>query len=136
MKIYYVDYENVSHWGLVGIENLSRSSKVYIVSRDTDTLRLASISAVLKSKANIEVLTVSTGGRNALDFQLVTHLMLKYNKNNKYLIIAKDQGYDFAIDMAKSLGKDNIRRFCTIQDAVKSEVNDDITYVAETDDIF
>ena len=136
MKVYYVDYENVSHWGLAGIENLSRSSKVYIVSRDTDTLRLASISAVLKSKANIEVLTVSTGGRNALDFQLVTHLMLKYNKNNEYFIIAKDQGYDFAIDMAKSLGKDNIRRFCTIHDAIKSEVNDDITYVAETDDIF
>lgn len=134
MKVYYVDYENVNHWGLEGIEKLSRSSKVYIVCRDTDTLRFMDINPLLETKANIEILTVSTGGRDApsfqlkdaLGFQLITHLMLKYNKNNEYFIIAKDKVYDFAIEMAKRLGKDNIKRFPLTQDVFAPGVEDDV----------
>ena len=71
----------------------------------------------MKSKAQLEILPVQTGKKDALDFQLVTHLMLKYNNKNEYVIISKDQGYDFAIEMAKTLGKENIKRFDTILSA-------------------
>ena len=117
MRIFYIDYENVRTEGLRGIDKIDTKTKVFIVCGINDCIRLIDVNYIMKSKAKLEILPVQTGKKDALDFQLVTHLMLKYNKKNEYVIISKDQGYDFAIEMAKTLGKENIKRFDTVNEA-------------------
>ena len=142
MRIFYIDYENVRTEGLRGIDKIDTKTKVFLVCGINDCIRLIDVNYIMKSKAKLEILPVQTGKKDALDFQLVTHLMLKYNKKNEYVIISKDQGYDFAIEMAKTLGKENIKRFDTIlsaneayEEAKKSKVesnncDNDISIIA------
>ena len=129
MRIFYIDYENVRTEGLRGIDKIDTKTKVFLVCGINDCIRLIDVNYIMKSKAKLEILPVQTGKKDALDFQLVTHLMLKYNNKNEYVIISKDQGYDFAIEMAKTLGKECIKRFDTIllaneeyEEAKKSKV--------------
>lgn len=131
MRIFYIDYENVRQEGFRGIEKISKADKVYILGGINDTIRLVDIGYFMKIKAKFEIVLVSTGKKDALDFQLVTHLMLKYNKKNEYIIVSKDQGYDFAIEMAERLGKDKITRFATIEEALVAVNNNSDTVNAE-----
>ena len=120
MRIFYIDYENVRTDGLRGIDKIDTKTKVYLVCGINDCIRLIDVNYIMKSRAKFEILPVQTGKKDALDFQLVTHLMLNYSKHNEYVIISKDQGYDFAIEMAKTLGKENIKRFDTILSATEA----------------
>lgn len=115
MAYYYVDYENVHSNGLLGIDLLSKGDKVFIFTgSSTDTIRFDALQQVISSPATVEILVVPVGNKDALDFQLVTHLFLGYKPNRKYFIIAKDNGYDYSIKMAKSRGCTNIKRYLSI----------------------
>ena len=80
MRIFYIDYENVRTEGLRGIDKIDTKTKVFLVCGINDCIRLIDVNYIMKSKAKLEILPVQTGKKDALDFQLVTHLMLKYNK--------------------------------------------------------
>ena len=110
MAIFYVDFENVNASGIEGVSNLSSSDNVYILySKNANTLRIDRVAELLKSAAKIEFVEVPVGTPNALDFQLLAMLFCKLDNNTTY-IISKDQGYDAAIKMARSMGVKNIRR--------------------------
>ena len=115
MRIFYIDYENVHYVGLAGIENISCKDKIIIFGGINEGIRFEDISRLLKTKAKLDFVTVLTGKKDALDFQLVSHLMLNIDKRYEYFIIAKDTGYDYAIEMAKCFGYSNIKRFDSIK---------------------
>ena len=115
MRIFYIDYENVHYDGLDGVENISCKDKIIIFGGTNDGIRFSDINCLLKTKAKLEFVTVSTGKKDALDFQLVSHLMLNIDKRYEYFIIAKDTGYNYAIEMANRLGYSNIKRFDSIK---------------------
>lgn len=115
MRIFYIDYENVHYNGLDGVECISCKDKVIIFGGTNDGIRFSDINCLLKTKAKLEFVTVSTGKKDALDFQLVSHLMLNIDKRYEYFIIAKDTGYNYAIEMANRLGYSNIKRFDSIK---------------------
>lgn len=102
--IYLIDTENVGRTFLDKLSILQKCDKVYIFSSlnscridFTDGMRLRN------AECSIEVLEVSNGTPNALDFQLVSYLglIVKSAPKSYYHIISNDSGFNAS---AKFLG--------------------------------
>lgn len=98
MNFYLVDYENVKSKGLEGITELSKNDTVYIFySANANSLTFDLHLKLNQSQATIIYQEVSVGSKNALDFQLSTHLgyLIKEqeDKDARFYIITKDQGF-------------------------------------------
>ncbi len=120
MNIYYIDYENVSSQGLKGVEALTENDEVNLLySKKADNVKIDMLTMLMASKAKINFLPVHVGTPNALDFQLVTLLFLKYKEGDHCYIISKDSGYDCCIKTAAENGAPNVARFPNIESAIK-----------------
>ncbi len=120
MSIYYIDYENVSSQGLKGVEALTENDEVNLLySKKADNVKIDMLTMLMASKAKINFLPVHVGTPNALDFQLVTLLFLKYKEGDHCYIISKDSGYDCCIKTAAENGAPNVARFPNIESALK-----------------
>lgn len=120
MNIIYVDYENVRESWISEIDNIDKNWKIYIIAGENDILHISNLEKLIETGVKFEVFTVKTGCKDALDFQLVVHLIAKYKKDNMYYIVSKDKGYEFAIEMAKKLGKENIERCDSVLEVIES----------------
>lgn len=120
MNIYYIDYENVSSQGLKGVEALTENDEVNLLySKKADNVKIEMLTMLMASKAKIHFLPVHVGTPNALDFQLVTLLFLKYKEGDHCYIISKDSGYDCCIKTAAENGAPNVARYPNIESAMK-----------------
>jgi len=100
MAVYMIDYENVSVSGLVGLEQLTVNDIVYIFyTENADRLTFSAHRKLLECAAQIRYYKAEAGGKNALDFQIVTYLGYLIHENSKadYHLITKDSGFDSVI---------------------------------------
>lgn len=91
-----VDYENVVNEGLAYVDRLSEENKVVIFySKNANSMTFQTHQKLMDSKATIEYMEVTVGGRNALDIQLATYLGYLAGKADaeEYYMISKDNGF-------------------------------------------
>ena len=101
---YYVDYENLHDSAFGNIELLPKNDKIFILT--TSKLSAYLLKRIQKCRCSVECISVKNGMHDALDFQLVTYLLLQATSKRKihYVIVSKDRGYDYAIDIIKENG--------------------------------
>ena len=128
MNYYYIDFENVKTAGLKGIETLPSGDTVKIFAKGgSDQMKFNDIKTLMACKATVAIEDVVTGTKNALDFQLLTDLMVDCMKRAgmstppRFVIISADHGYDPAITQMKKRGINNVFRAVTIKDAENGE---------------
>ncbi|MCR5831721.1 MAG: hypothetical protein K6G67_06230 [Lachnospiraceae bacterium] len=108
MATYLVDYENVHHSGLLGMEALSEEDKIVVFYSDNgETIPIYLLD---NCSASFDFRRVVAGTSNALDFQLVGYLFHEMKPEEVYYIISRDTGYDMIVPMAKSFGNTIIRK--------------------------
>lgn len=130
MRVFLIDFENMRSEGLRGIDTLTPEDTVVIFySNNADSLTFAAHAMIMSSKANVIYYKIKRGGKNALDFQLISCLgyMLAKEPDAEFYVISKDTGYDFAIefwgDNFVGLEKANIYRCYTIRYAVNKSIS-------------
>ncbi len=97
-RYYLIDYENVHHSGLSGIEKLTENDKLIIFyTTNAESLTFSLYEKLIQCKAEIQLHKVQCGGKNALDFQLATFLgyILGQDSNIDCHIISNDKGYEY-----------------------------------------
>ena len=123
MNYYYIDFENVKTAGLKGMDSLPSCDTVKIFAKGgSDQLKFNDIKTLMACKATVAIEDVVTGTKNALDFQLLTDLMIDCVKRAgmspapKFIIISADHGYDPAITQMKKRSVNNVFRAVSIKD--------------------
>lgn len=98
MAVYLVDFENVSSAGISGIQKLTKEDKVYIFyTANAANMSFTAHLNLLSSPAEVIYYNVSSGGKNALDFQLSSFLgyLICQGKEKNFCIISNDRGYEY-----------------------------------------
>lgn len=96
--VYLVDTENVAWTPLLEVLNDPDEKMVLYHSAKEFKMTYDQLKMLMKKEYEIDVEgVVINGEKNALDFQLVATLGLDIEKENQYVIVAKDKGYDAAI---------------------------------------
>ena len=96
--VYLVDFENVSSAGISGIQRLTKDDKVYIFyTVNASNMSFAAHLNLLSSPAEIIYYNVSSGGKNALDFQLSSFLgyLISKGEEKSFCIISNDRGFEY-----------------------------------------
>lgn len=97
MAVYLVDFENVTSGGLAGVQQLTKDDKVYIFyTANAANMSFAAHLNLLSSPAEVIYYNVSSGCKNALDFQLSSFMgfLICSNADSEYYIISNDNGYE------------------------------------------
>lgn len=98
MRYYLVDYENVHFHGIDTIHKLAEDDcvKVFYTTSNSN-IPIALHKKIEQSKVRVAFFHVESGTKNALDFQLVSHLGFLIGENKKseseYYIVSKDKGF-------------------------------------------
>ncbi len=98
MAVYLVDFENVHSAGLMGVEKLSEKDSVYIFySNNSNSMSFEAHAMLKATAAKVVPLHVSSGNKNALDFQLAsfTGYLAGTSEDRDVTIISVDTGYTF-----------------------------------------
>ena len=102
-RYFLIDYENVGISGLAGIERLTTDDQIIIFYSDkAQSITFELYEKLQSSAAEIDLVKVNNGEKNALDFQLSSVLgymlcenqQLKNPENTEYHIISHDKGYN------------------------------------------
>jgi len=105
LSTYLIDFENVGSDGLDGVSELTEKDNVIIFySINSNKISIEIHQAICSSHAKFEYFRISSGGKNALDFQLATYLgyLISANNNDNYYIISKDMGYQHILKFWKN----------------------------------
>ena len=97
MAVYLIDFENVTSAGISGVQRLTKEDKVYIFyTANAANMSFAAHLNLLSSPAEIIYYNVSSGGKNALDFQLSSFLgyLISQGQDKQFYIISNDRGYE------------------------------------------
>lgn len=97
MAVYLIDFENVTSAGISGIQRLTKEDKVYIFyTVNASNMSFAAHLNLLSSPAEVIYYNVTSGGKNALDFQLASFLgyLISKGEDKDFYIISNDKGYD------------------------------------------
>ena len=104
---YLIDFENVANNGFDGLPELRPTDELLIFySEQHSTISIPVHQALEKSQVKKTYMPIKSGGKNALDFQLVTWLGFEISQNDKehFVIISKDTGFDVVVDFWKKRG--------------------------------
>lgn len=137
MNYYLVDYENVNKAGLNGVSKLSENDVVCIFYTDNaDSISFGLHKRLNESQATIIYKKVESSIKNALDFQLSTHLgyIIHENADNpyNYFIVSNDKGYDVLIHFWKN--KANIQFASNVVKANEQTCKPDDTVIESPED--
>lgn len=97
MKYYLVDYENVKTDGLKDLTGVKAEDVVILFYSDQcKNITLDIMDRMVQRNIKFSFCKVTTGVKNALDFQLSSHLgyLIGKDKEAKYYIVSNDKGYD------------------------------------------
>ena len=97
MAVYLIDFENVTSAGISGVQRLTKEDRVYIFyTANAANMSFAAHLNLLSSPAEIIYYNVSSGGKNALDFQLSSFLgyLISQGQDKQFYIISNDRGYE------------------------------------------
>lgn len=107
-RIFLVDTENVNITALSSANKLSKDDMIILfVTERTNLFQFAKDKLrCLNTNANILKINVTTGGKNSLDFQLVSYLGLIIGEHryeaNDYYIVSKDRGFLSSINLLEN----------------------------------
>ena len=109
MNYYLVDFENVRTDGIKDLKGVQEGDSIILFySEQCKNISLDVIDAIVKLNLNYSSFKVKVGTKNALDFQLSTHLGYLIAQGNldkdNYYIVAKDKGYDCLCEYWKEFG--------------------------------
>jgi hypothetical protein len=114
-KIFLVDTENVGLRALDGASLLNEEDIIILfVTNRTDEHSFSKDNvSLMNSKADIKRIKVLTGGKNSLDFQLVSYLglLIGYNADREkcdYYIISNDHGFESCINLLTNCSEHNL----------------------------
>lgn len=125
MNYYFIDYENVKHHGLTGIENICNDDSLIIFYSDNaNTIPIDLMLFIKENNANIIFQKVDVSGKNSLDFQLISYLGYTMSENKdkdiSYYIVTKDKEYNSLLSYWRSRGF-NIHQVTDLQHKEYSE---------------
>ena len=106
-KHYLIDYENVHHYGFVGMEKLTANDELTIFyTQNANTLPFELHLALINCSAEVIIILVDGNSKNALDFQLSSYLgyLLGQNGELDIHIVSKDKGFECLRSFWKSRG--------------------------------
>jgi hypothetical protein len=114
MTYYLIDFENVHAAGIADPAVCVEGDIVCIYyGADSQDLPLETIHAFYQKHVGLQTVPVNTGSKNALDFQLTTHLGYLIGSREHsvaaYRIVSNDTGYDCVVTYWKDLGIDIAR---------------------------
>ena len=107
MATYLIDYENVHIKGMNGVESLGEKDSVMIFySERSNTLTFSLHERINASRAAVQLISVTAGSKNSLDFQLVTYLgwLIAKRGGESYVIVSRDQGFQSVVSFWKERG--------------------------------
>lgn len=114
-KIFLVDTENVGLRALDGANLLNEEDLIilFVTSRTDEHSFSKEKVELMNSKADIKRIKVLTGGKNSLDFQLVSYLglLIGYNSDREkcdYYIVSNDQGFCSCINLLTNCSDHNL----------------------------
>jgi hypothetical protein len=124
MTYYLIDFENVHAAGIANPAVCVEGDIVCIYyGPASQNLPLETIHAFFQRNVGLQTVPVNTGSKNALDFQLTTHLGYLIGKGEHsgaaYRIVSNDTGFDCVVTYWKDKGIDIAR----IIDLAGSEKN-------------
>ncbi len=124
-RYFFVDYENVHEPGMEGLSKLKSDDLVIVYySKNVNTMTFDLHNEIVNAKANVELIRVTVGSKNALDFQLSSNLgyyinynIVAGNKKCRYYIISNDNGYTVLSSFWEQFGAEvsvatSIRSIC------------------------
>ena len=120
-KIFLVDTENVNALALQGACGLSKDDLIilFITQRTGNHSFSHDVINSLNINASIQRVQILTGGKNSLDFQLVTYLGLLIGgnqlPNTRYYIISKDKGFLSSINLLSSCSNTKVELISDIK---------------------
>lgn len=130
-KIFLVDTENVGLRALDGVNLLNEEDLIilFVTSRTDEHSFSKEKVSLMNSKATIKRIKVLTGGKNSLDFQLVSYLglLIGYNADREkcdYYIISNDQGFSSCINLLTNCSEHNLELVPNIGAVVSSLYSD------------
>lgn len=94
-RFFFIDTENVSAYGLVGLETLTKYDSVYIFSGNNFSEKINKFIEKYKTKAKIEIICANSERKNGLDLHLTCSFsnLLSHKRKGEFYIISKDNGY-------------------------------------------
>ena len=113
-NIYLVDTENVNEKALSGFSKDNGDLVILFVTNRTDKgcFSRERVKKAIGENSNIKRINVLTGGKNSLDFQLVSYLGLlvgsSLEKDANYYIVSKDKGFNSSINLLTNCTDVNI----------------------------
>lgn len=114
MTYYLIDYENTVENGLNGLSELGNNDQVVIFYSDNaDKMSFDLHQRLQECQAAVEFRKITTGKKNALDFQLAAYLgyLMAKEEHSRFCIVSKDLGYEVLLEFWKDK---NIKRIDTI----------------------
>jgi hypothetical protein len=114
MTYYLIDFENVHAAGIGNPAICAEGDIVCIYyGADSQDLPLETIHAFFQKQVGLQTVPVNTGSKNALDFQLTTHLGYLIGSGEHsgaaYRIVSNDTGFDCVVTYWKDRGIDIAR---------------------------
>ena len=124
MTYYLIDYENTGEYGLNGLSELDSKDQVVIFySENADKMSFDLHRKLQECHAVVEFRKITTGKKNALDFQLAAYLgyLMAKEENSRFCIVSKDLGYEVLLEFWKDK---NIKLIDTISTETKKTVKE------------
>ena len=124
MTYYLIDYENTGEYGLNGLSELDSKDQVVIFySENADKMSFDLHRKLQECHAVMEFRKITTGKKNALDFQLAAYLgyLMAKEENSRFCIVSKDLGYEVLLEFWKDK---NIKLIDTISTETKKTVKE------------
>ncbi len=124
MTYYLIDYENTGEYGLNGLSELDSKDQVVIFySENADKMSFDLHQRLQECHAVVEFRKITTGKKNALDFQLAAYLgyLMAKEENSRFCIVSKDLGYEVLLEFWKDK---NIRLINTISTETKKSIKE------------
>lgn len=108
-NFYFIDFENVQSSGLKGIDDLKKEDEVYIFySENANRISFEMHYKLMRTLADVYIVSVDVGGKNALDFQLSSYLGYIINQNRfseaDYYIVSKDTAFSYLVSFWEDRG--------------------------------
>ena len=108
MNYYLVDYENVKSDAIKDLKGARKDDAIVLFySEQCKNISLDVVDRIMSLGMKYTSYKAKVGTKNALDFQLCSHLgylIGQGGKNAKYYIVSNDKGYDCLCDYWKELG--------------------------------
>ena len=129
MATYLIDYENVHQNGLNGIEKLTEADSLIIfVGNTTNEVPVETVTAMLRTPAQIQLKKLKRTAKDYLDFQLATCIggLVERGEDKNFCIISNDRGFKAVIDYWQTNKPSvtiELRNVISLDSASKEEVS-------------